>query len=106
MTSIEHVEYPTEQALWFGPAERPLVGWLTTPPGELTRGGVILAPPIGQEAFSARRALRHYVLTTRARGTPAEILTSPIAIERGLTALKKRPTFCGRLVSFQFRRLE
>jgi pimeloyl-ACP methyl ester carboxylesterase len=68
MTSIEHVEYPTEQALWFGPAERPLVGWLTTPPGELTRGGVILAPPIGQEAFSARRALRQLAASLAARG--------------------------------------
>lgn len=47
-----------EESLWFGSADRPLFGRLTTPLGELTKGGVLLSPPIGRESRLARRALR------------------------------------------------
>jgi pimeloyl-ACP methyl ester carboxylesterase len=47
-----------EESLWFGSADRPLFGRLTTPLGELTNGGILLSPPIGRESRLARRALR------------------------------------------------
>jgi alpha-beta hydrolase superfamily lysophospholipase len=43
--------------IWFGPSDRPLCGWLHGPTGESARGGVLLAPPLGREAFGARHAL-------------------------------------------------
>jgi pimeloyl-ACP methyl ester carboxylesterase len=46
-----------EESLWFG-TERPLFGRLTTPSGDLAKGGVLLSPPIGRESRLARRALR------------------------------------------------
>ena len=50
-------EIPLQEPLWFGPPDRPLFGWLTRPTNAMARGGVVLAPPIGREAFSARHAL-------------------------------------------------
>ncbi len=47
-----------EESLWFGDADRPLFGRLTTPVGDETLGGVLLSPPIGRESRQARRALR------------------------------------------------
>jgi alpha-beta hydrolase superfamily lysophospholipase len=43
--------------IWFGPSDRPLCGWLHGPLAEAARGGVLLAPPLGREAFAARHAL-------------------------------------------------
>jgi len=57
-----------EEPLWFGPEERPLLGWLARPRGTQARGGVLLAPPIGREAHAARRALRHVALSMAAQG--------------------------------------
>lgn len=51
-------EQVREVSLWFGAADRPLFGRLTTPPGETTVGAVLLSPPIGRESRLARRALR------------------------------------------------
>lgn len=51
-------EIPLQEPLWFGPPDRPLFGWLTRPTNALAHGGVVLAPPIGREAFPARHALR------------------------------------------------
>ena len=47
-----------EDAIWFGPSEEPLFGWLIRPSAGVARGGVILAQPIGREARTARRAMR------------------------------------------------
>ena len=49
---------PVEQPVWFGPTDRPLCGWLTSPPSGTAGHGVLLAPPIGREARAARRAFR------------------------------------------------
>jgi alpha-beta hydrolase superfamily lysophospholipase len=43
---------------WFGPDERPLFGWLHVPADDQARGGVLLCPPLGVEAVSARYAYR------------------------------------------------
>lgn len=57
-----------EEPMWFGPADRPLFGWLGGPASGRARGGVLLAPPIGQEAFAARHALRRLAEQLAARG--------------------------------------
>ena len=57
-----------EQPLWFGPGERPLFGWLTTPVGGMARGAILCAPPIGREARAGRRAMRSLALSLASRG--------------------------------------
>ncbi|MGO8873951.1 MAG: hypothetical protein ACLQPH_21605 [Acidimicrobiales bacterium] len=47
----------TSLPTWFGPADRPLFGWLHLPGGEQARGGVVLCPPLGDEE---RRVYRTY----------------------------------------------
>lgn len=47
-----------ETATWFGPEERPLFGWLTTPRSGRARGAVVLCAPFGEEASMAYRTLR------------------------------------------------
>jgi dienelactone hydrolase len=42
---------------WLGPAERPLLGWLTVA-GDPTTSGVLMLPPIGYEWWSSHRTLR------------------------------------------------
>ncbi len=42
---------------WFGPAERPLLGWLTVA-AEPTASGVVMLPPVGYEWWSSHRTLR------------------------------------------------
>jgi pimeloyl-ACP methyl ester carboxylesterase len=43
---------------WFGPADRPLLGWLTTPRGLVGASGVLVAPPLGYQYWSSHRTLR------------------------------------------------
>jgi dienelactone hydrolase len=43
---------------WIGPAERPLMSWLTAPVDETGTTGVVLASPVGYEYWSAHRTLR------------------------------------------------
>ena len=57
-----------EEPRWFGPADRPLFGWLTTPTQGVVHGGVLLAPPIGREARAGRRALRYLATTLATHG--------------------------------------
>ncbi|MDN5865450.1 MAG: hypothetical protein L0I62_09620 [Gammaproteobacteria bacterium] len=47
----------TTRGTWFGPAERPLAGWWTVP-DRPSCDGVIIAPPLGYEYWSAHRSLR------------------------------------------------
>ncbi len=42
---------------WFGPADRPLAGWWTTP-DRPSRDGVVIAQPLGYEYWSCHRSLR------------------------------------------------
>jgi alpha-beta hydrolase superfamily lysophospholipase len=46
------------KALWFGPEDRPLFGWLHVPADRKVRGGVLLCPTLGMEAVSAHNAYR------------------------------------------------
>lgn len=46
------------RALWFGPEERPLLGWLTEPSSGAGETGVVMVPPLGYEYWTAHRALR------------------------------------------------
>ena len=55
-------------AVWFGPPDRPLAGWLTRPgsgPGDL---GVVVVPPLGYEYWTAHRTLRTLAERLAAQG--------------------------------------
>jgi len=49
---------PRARALWFGPVDRPLFGWLHVPEDGRARGGVLLTPTLGIEEVNARYAYR------------------------------------------------
>lgn len=68
MTSTGEFGDQLERPIWFGPASRPLYGWLTAPADGQARGGVLLAPPVAREARAARRALRRTAVALAARG--------------------------------------
>lgn len=48
----------TATPVWFGPAARPLFGWLHTPPGGRARAGVVICPPFVREHLQAHYTLR------------------------------------------------
>ncbi len=52
--------------IWFGPADRPLFGWLQIP--EEAHAGVVLCRPIGLEALSVHRAYRRLAETLAGDG--------------------------------------
>jgi alpha-beta hydrolase superfamily lysophospholipase len=54
--------------LWFGPAERPALGWLTSPETGPSRSGVVVAPPVGYAYLSSHRTLRVLAERLAARG--------------------------------------
>jgi alpha-beta hydrolase superfamily lysophospholipase len=43
---------------WFGPAERPLLGWVTSPASGYSAGGALILPPLGYEYVTTHRTLR------------------------------------------------
>lgn len=43
---------------WFGPTERPLLGWLTVPESGAGTSCVLILPPIGYQYWSSHRSLR------------------------------------------------
>lgn len=43
---------------WFGPEDRPLLGWLSTSSGAVTASGVLILPPIGYPYWSSHSTLR------------------------------------------------
>lgn len=45
-------------AEWFGPDDRPLLGWWTARPGASARTCVLVVPPVGYEYWSSHRTLR------------------------------------------------
>jgi alpha-beta hydrolase superfamily lysophospholipase len=55
-------------ARWFGPAERPLLGWLTARRDGGLGSGVVIAPPIGYEHLTSHRTLRVLAETLAAAG--------------------------------------
>jgi len=70
-TSVEVLESNglNETPIWFGPAERPLFGWLSLP--EEASAAVVLCRPIGVEALSAHRAYRCLAEQLATRGLVA-----------------------------------
>lgn len=60
------------QPFYFGPAARPLFGWLHLPSTPHTADiGLLLCCPTGYEAISCHRTLRHMAEAAAARGIPA-----------------------------------
>jgi len=58
MTPPTALEEAVHTQVWFGPAGRPLYGWVSMPAGGLARGGAVLCPPMGEEGRSAHRTFR------------------------------------------------
>jgi pimeloyl-ACP methyl ester carboxylesterase len=54
-------------ARWFGPEDRPLLGWWTEPLESATRSAVVVLAPIGYEYWSSHRTLRTLAETIAAR---------------------------------------
>lgn len=60
---------PTEpEGRWFGPAGRPLMGWLSTLRGQATAHGVLVAPAVGYAYWSSHRTLREIAQALAAAG--------------------------------------
>lgn len=56
---------------YFGPAQRPLFGWLYLPTGSVSADiGVVICNPFGDEAIRANRALRHLATEAVGAGLP------------------------------------
>lgn len=45
--------------VWFGPAERPLHGWICAPADGRVTAGVVLCSPVGEEGRATYRTMRH-----------------------------------------------
>jgi alpha-beta hydrolase superfamily lysophospholipase len=54
--------------VWFGPEQRPLFGWVSMPADRMVRGGVVLCPPMGEEARAAHRTFRRLTETLAGHG--------------------------------------
>ena len=63
----EQFPFSTE-ARWFGPSDRPLLGWWTAPVARAPTSGIVIAPPIGYEYWSAHRSLRTLAEKLAGRG--------------------------------------
>ena len=59
--------------LFFGPAERPLFGWIHRPPAAAppSRRGLVVCNPFGYEAVCAHRSLREIAAAAAAAGVPS-----------------------------------
>jgi alpha-beta hydrolase superfamily lysophospholipase len=49
---------PRTTGHWFGPPERPLLGWVTSPADGQSAGGVLILAPVGYEFMTTHRTLR------------------------------------------------
>jgi pimeloyl-ACP methyl ester carboxylesterase/O-antigen/teichoic acid export membrane protein len=61
-------EEVTERSLWLGTKKDPIFARLTTPNSGVTRGGILISPPIGSEARVSRRTFRTLATTMAAEG--------------------------------------
>ncbi len=61
----------TARALWFGPASRPLFGWLHLPDDGVVRGAAVLCPALGLEGVCAHRTFQRLADGLAARGVAA-----------------------------------
>lgn len=63
----------TAEPRYFGPAERPLFGWLHRPSsaGSPRATGIVICNPFGYEALCAHRSLRHFAEAAAALGYPS-----------------------------------
>jgi len=57
-----------QRAVWFGPTDRPLLGWLTQPASGPGETGVVVVPPLGYEYWTTHRALRAVAERLAAQG--------------------------------------
>lgn len=55
---------------WIGPADRPLLSWLTTRRGRLRSTGVVIVSPVGYEWWSSHRAVRSLAEGLATQGYP------------------------------------
>ncbi len=53
-----HARRSEHHQVWFGDRARPLYGWLSVPADRLTRGAVLLCPPMGEEGRATHRTYR------------------------------------------------
>ncbi len=58
----------TTTGQWIGPPERPLMSWFTAPTDGVSDLGVVIAPPVGYEYWSAHRTLRTLAERLAGRG--------------------------------------
>lgn len=58
----------TAEALWFGPDDDSLFGWVHVPDGGRVRGAVVLCPALGLEEVCAHRSYRHLAERLEAQG--------------------------------------
>lgn len=63
-----HGERWATTAVWFGPEDRPLLGWLTEPTAGVGGIGVVIVAPLGYEYWTAHRALRTLAERLAAQG--------------------------------------
>lgn len=63
---------PQAHPIFFGPEQRPLFGWLHRPDaGQALDAGLLICSPLGYDAISSHRTLRHLAEAAAARGIPA-----------------------------------
>jgi dienelactone hydrolase len=60
-----------EVQTWFGPAERPLFGWLAVPAAGRAHLGVVLCAPMAEEARATHRTFRRLAVALADRGVLA-----------------------------------
>jgi len=65
------VSGPGARALWFGPADRPLFGWVHVPADGRAGAAVVLCPPLGLERSGAHSTYRLVAELLAARGLAA-----------------------------------
>lgn len=58
IVQLQVQEQQQEQAIWFGPSERPLFGWLHLPAQARAKAAVLVCPPVGHGYHEAYMTLR------------------------------------------------
>ncbi len=71
LNAASDVDGAVHTQVWFGPAARPLAGWVSVPAGGQARGGVVLCPPMGEEGRAVHRTYRRLAETLAGLGLVA-----------------------------------